>query len=181
MVVVRGQEEMSFSVSSLPTVCECFLLACFIRKNQLFYILLHLITSYSSYFRGKKGISENKTSFFLLMLCAPCPDSPTHLCLPVCESPLLAPRPDLPTHLCYPVCESPWLTRLLPVLTCPPICAFQFMSPPCLLCILTYPPICAIQFVSPPHSLTRSTPCLDLPTHLCFLVCESPLLACCMS
>ena len=37
-----------------------------IRKNQLF--LLHLITSYSSYFEGKKGISGNKTSFFLLML-----------------------------------------------------------------------------------------------------------------
>ena len=37
----------------------------FIRKNQLF--LLHLITSYSSYFEGKKGISGNKTSFFLLM------------------------------------------------------------------------------------------------------------------
>src|SRR6267142_626506 len=36
-----------------------------IRKNQLF--LLHLITSYSSYFEGKKGISGNKTSFFLLM------------------------------------------------------------------------------------------------------------------
>src|SRR6267142_1590319 len=61
----------SFSMSSLPTVCECSLLAC---------------------------------------LCAPCPDSPTHLCLPVCESLLLAPCPDLPTHLCYPVCESPLLT-----------------------------------------------------------------------
>src|SRR6266850_4964762 len=30
-------------------------------------ILLHLTTSYSSYFGGKKGISRNKTSFFLLM------------------------------------------------------------------------------------------------------------------
>ena len=40
-----------------------------IRKNQLF--LLHLITSYSSYFGGKKGISGNKTSFFLLMLPLP--------------------------------------------------------------------------------------------------------------
>jgi len=39
----------------------------FIRKNQ--YFLLHLITSYSSYFGGKKGISGNKTSFFLLMTC----------------------------------------------------------------------------------------------------------------
>src|SRR6267142_1674870 len=150
MVVVRGQEEMSFSVSSLPTVCECFLLACFIRKNQLFYILLHLITSYSSYFRGKKGISGNKTSFFLLMLCAPCPDSPTHLCLPVCESPLLAPRPDLPTHLCYPVCESPLLAP------CP--------DSPTHLCL----PVCE----SPLLALHP-----DLPTHLCYPVCESPSLA----
>src|SRR6266850_7721842 len=30
-------------------------------------ILFHLTTSYSSYFGGKKGISRNKTSFFLLM------------------------------------------------------------------------------------------------------------------
>src|SRR6267142_2691089 len=72
-----------------------------------------------------------------------------------------APCPDLPTHLCLPVCESPSLTHSLPVLTCPPICDFQFMSPPHSLCILTYPPICAIQFVSPPHLLTRSTPCPD--------------------
>src|SRR6266850_489997 len=61
----------SFSISSLPTVCEYSLLAC---------------------------------------SCAPCPDSLTHLCLPVCESPSLA--------------------HSLPVLTCPPICAFQFVSPP---------------------------------------------------
>jgi len=72
-----------------------------------------------------------------------------------------APCPDLPTHLCLPVCESPSLTHSLPVLTCPPICDFQFMRPPHLLCILTYPPICAIQFVSPPHLLTCSTPCPD--------------------
>src|SRR6267142_2687479 len=175
MVVVRGQEEMSFSVSSLPTVCECFLLACFIRKNQLFYILLHLITSYSSYFRGKKGISGNKTSFFLLMLCAPCPDSPTHLflpvcespllapcpdspthlCLPVCESPLLAPHPDLPTHLCYPVCESPLLALHpdSPTHLCLPVCESPSLTH--LLPVLTCPPICAFQFVSPPHSLTH--------------------------
>src|SRR6266850_978347 len=88
----------SFSMSSLPTVCECSLLAC---------------------------------------LCAPCPDSPTHLCLPVCESSSLTPCPDLPTHLCLPVCESPSLTHSLPVLTCPHICDFQFVSPPYLLCILT--------------------------------------------
>src|SRR6267142_1089909 len=76
----------SFSVSSLPTVCECSLLAC---------------------------------------LCAPCPDSPTHLCLPVFLSPPLSPS--------------------LPFLPLPPLCSFQFVSPPCSLCILTYPLICAIQ------------------------------------
>src|SRR6266850_2179847 len=32
-----------------------------------YLILSHLTTSYSSYFGGKKGISRNKTSFFLLM------------------------------------------------------------------------------------------------------------------
>src|SRR6267142_1799700 len=37
------------------------------KINFSYYILLHLITSYSSYFGGMKGISGNKTSFFLLM------------------------------------------------------------------------------------------------------------------
>ena len=37
------------------------------KINFSYYILLYLITSYSSYFGGKKGISGNKTSFFLLM------------------------------------------------------------------------------------------------------------------
>src|SRR6266850_781315 len=69
------------------------------------------------------------------------------------------------------------LAHVLPVLTHSPICAFQFVSPPYLLTLLTYPPICAIQFVSPPHLLTCSTPCPDLPTHLCLSDCESPLLA----
>src|SRR6266850_2015605 len=91
----------SFSMSSLPTVCECSLLAC---------------------------------------SCAPCPDSLTHLCLPVCESPSLA--------------------HSLPVLTCPPISAFLIVSAPCLLAhvlpVLTHSPICAFQFVSPPHLLTLS-------------------------
>ena len=36
------------------------------KINFSYYILLHLITSHSSYFEGKKGISGNKTSFFLL-------------------------------------------------------------------------------------------------------------------
>jgi len=38
------------------------------KINISYSILFHLTTSYSSYFRGKKGISRNKTSFFLLML-----------------------------------------------------------------------------------------------------------------
>ena len=37
------------------------------KINFSYSILLHLTTSYSSYFGGKKGISRNKTSFFLLM------------------------------------------------------------------------------------------------------------------
>jgi len=34
------------------------------KINFSYYILLYLITSYSTYFGGKKGISGNKTSFF---------------------------------------------------------------------------------------------------------------------
>src|SRR6266850_2176843 len=37
------------------------------KINFSYSILFHLTTSYSSYFEGKKGISRNKTSFFLLM------------------------------------------------------------------------------------------------------------------
>jgi len=37
------------------------------KINFSYAILFHLTTSYSSYFGGKKGISRNKTSFFLLM------------------------------------------------------------------------------------------------------------------
>jgi len=37
------------------------------KINISYYILFNLTTSYSSYFGGKKGISRNKTSFFLLM------------------------------------------------------------------------------------------------------------------
>src|SRR6267142_659665 len=39
------------------------------KINISYSILFNLTTSYSSYFGGKKGISRNKTSFFLLMLC----------------------------------------------------------------------------------------------------------------
>ena len=49
MVVARGQEGTSAKI------------------NFSYSILFHLTTSYSSYFGGKKGISRNKTSFFLLM------------------------------------------------------------------------------------------------------------------
>jgi len=37
------------------------------KINFSYSILFNLTTSYSSYFGGKKGISRNKTSFFLLM------------------------------------------------------------------------------------------------------------------
>ena len=37
------------------------------KINISYFILFNLTTSYSSYFEGKKGISRNKTSFFLLM------------------------------------------------------------------------------------------------------------------
>src|SRR6267142_2327012 len=38
------------------------------KINFSYSILFHLTISYSSYFGGKKGISRNKTSFFLLMM-----------------------------------------------------------------------------------------------------------------
>src|SRR6266850_2263731 len=38
------------------------------KINISYFILFNLTTSYSSYFGGKKGISRNKTSFFLLMI-----------------------------------------------------------------------------------------------------------------
>jgi len=41
------------------------------KINISYSILFNLTTSYSSYFGGKKGISKNKTSFFLLMLASP--------------------------------------------------------------------------------------------------------------
>src|SRR6267142_5341926 len=37
------------------------------KINISYSILFNLTTSYSSYFWGKKGMSRNKTSFFLLM------------------------------------------------------------------------------------------------------------------
>src|SRR6266850_6753228 len=43
------------------------------KINISYSILFNLTTSYSYYFGGKKGISRNKTSFFLLM---PFPHTP---------------------------------------------------------------------------------------------------------
>ena len=58
-----------------PTVLipELHLLLCTAsaKINISYSILFNLTTSYSSYFGGKKGISWNKTSFFLLMATAP--------------------------------------------------------------------------------------------------------------
>src|SRR6266850_440792 len=121
----------SFSVSSLPTVCECSLLACLCAPCP--DLPTHLCLP----------VCESPSL-------APCPDLPTHLCYPVCESPLLALHPNLPTHLCFPVCESPLLTHLLPVLTFPFILAFQFVSAPCLDCSLAC--ICTIFLCRNAHS-----------------------------
>ena len=45
------------------------------KINISYSILFNLTTSYTSYFEGKKGISRNKTSFFLLMEEDPSPRS----------------------------------------------------------------------------------------------------------
>jgi|SRR6267142_1406246 len=50
------------------------------KINFSYSILFHLTTSYSSYFGGKKGISRNKTSFFLLMHSAPERPTPSFAC-----------------------------------------------------------------------------------------------------
>src|SRR6266850_1794705 len=49
------------------------------KINISYSILFNLTTSYSYYFGGKKRISRNKTSFFLLMLILSLSD-----CVPVC-------------------------------------------------------------------------------------------------
>jgi len=60
-----------------PSSSQCHLHHCIVmvlsllssaKINFSYSILFNLTTSYSSYFRGKKGISRNKTSFFLLMV-----------------------------------------------------------------------------------------------------------------
>src|SRR6267142_989650 len=56
----------SFCVLTGP-ICLCFPAHTSAKINFSYSILFHLTTSYSSYFGGKKGISRNKTSFFLLM------------------------------------------------------------------------------------------------------------------
>src|SRR6266850_8329654 len=50
------------------------------KINISYSILFNLTTSYSSYFGGKKGISRNKTSFFLLMLSVGCVCKPDKGC-----------------------------------------------------------------------------------------------------
>src|SRR6267142_631636 len=52
------------NMGPLLPVCHGITLRTSEKINFSYYILLHLITSYSSYFGGKKGISGNKTSFF---------------------------------------------------------------------------------------------------------------------
>src|SRR6266850_1064428 len=72
----HGVTFMFVAVLSLPSRCRlrCRIVA--VSSSQLhssakinisYSILFNLTTSYSSYFGGKKGISRNKTSFFLLM------------------------------------------------------------------------------------------------------------------
>jgi len=63
-------KECSYKTSWLYVQWICSSSTSSEKINFSYYILLHLITSYSSYFRGKKGISGNKTSFFLLMMLA---------------------------------------------------------------------------------------------------------------
>src|SRR6267142_2748016 len=58
--------------SPFPSICQNYKRLWALRPtsakiNISYSILFHLTTSYSSYFEGKKGISSNKTSFFLLM------------------------------------------------------------------------------------------------------------------
>src|SRR6266850_5491850 len=52
---------------SLSIIKSKYIMATSAKINFSYSILFHLTTSYSSYFGGKKGISRNKTSFFLLM------------------------------------------------------------------------------------------------------------------
>src|SRR6267142_1496413 len=55
------------SLSSSGQRKLCSLRATSAKINISYSILFNLTTSYSFYFGGKKGISRNKTSFFLLM------------------------------------------------------------------------------------------------------------------
>src|SRR6267142_2454152 len=51
------------------------------KINFSYSILFHLTTSYSSYLGGKKGISRNKTSFFLLMMQGASYESGREMCI----------------------------------------------------------------------------------------------------
>src|SRR6267142_224944 len=59
-----------YTVPNMPAVPQMQALSPSLTSAKInfsYSILFHLTTSYSSYFGGKKGISRNKTSFFLLM------------------------------------------------------------------------------------------------------------------
>src|SRR6267142_6280530 len=58
---------LGLSWSLIAAITWLALLTTSAKINISYSILFHLTTSYSSYFGGKKGISRNKTSFFLLM------------------------------------------------------------------------------------------------------------------
>src|SRR6267142_5202753 len=68
---IKGGASAKAWWDSLKTICEgrsrSLLIDSSAKINISYSILFHLTTSYSSYFGGKKGISRNKTSFFLLM------------------------------------------------------------------------------------------------------------------
>src|SRR6267142_6215194 len=68
---LRGKFTRGNSVEHISKTRPCCLVLHQQKSTFLipsYSILFHLTTSYSSYFGGKKGISRNKTSFFLLML-----------------------------------------------------------------------------------------------------------------
>src|SRR6267142_2585593 len=70
---VIWQAQVASSLATLPPAAS--LAPSSAKINISYSILFHLTTSYSSYLGGKKGISRNKTSFFLLMFPRSCPST----------------------------------------------------------------------------------------------------------